>query len=57
VLPAPDAANAELSARPRRRTFTAADKLRILADVDRAASAGGIGAVLGSRHRTVLDSR
>jgi transposase-like protein len=35
-----------LSTRPRRRTFTAPDKLRILADVDRAASAGGIGAVL-----------
>ena len=32
--------------RPRRRTFTASDKLRILADVDRAAAAGGIGAVL-----------
>ena len=46
MVPAPDAANAEFSARPRRRTFTAADKLRILADVDRAASAGGIGAVL-----------
>ena len=46
VVPAPDAADAELSTRPRRRTFTAPDKLRILADVDRAASAGGIGAVL-----------
>ena len=46
VVPAPDAANAEFSARPRRRTFTAADKLRILADVDRASSVGGIGAVL-----------
>jgi transposase-like protein len=46
VVPAPDAASAEFSARPRRRTFTAADKLRILADVNRAASAGGIGAVL-----------
>jgi len=42
----PHAANAEFSARPRRRAFSAADKLRILADVDRAASAGGIGAVL-----------
>jgi transposase-like protein len=46
VVPAPDAVNSEFSARPRRRTFTAADKLRILADVDRAALAGGIGAVL-----------
>jgi transposase len=46
VVPAPDAADAELSARPRRRTFTAGDKLRILADIDRAALAGGIGAIL-----------
>jgi len=46
VGPPPHAANAEFSARPRRRAFSAADKLRILADVDRAASAGGIGAVL-----------
>jgi transposase len=46
VVPAPDAVDAEFSARPRRRTFTAADKLRILADVDRVASTGGIGAVL-----------
>jgi transposase-like protein len=35
-----------LSARPRRRSFTAQDKLRILADTDRAAEAGGIGAIL-----------
>jgi transposase-like protein len=35
-----------LTARPRRRTFTAADKLRILAATDRAADAGGVGAVL-----------
>jgi transposase-like protein len=34
-----------LSDRPRRRTFTAQDKLRILAETDRAAE-GGIGAVL-----------
>ncbi len=45
-VPAPDAADAEFSARPRRRTFTAADKLRILADVDRAAPSGRIGEVL-----------
>jgi len=45
-VPAPDAADAEFSARPRRRTFTAADKLRILADVDHAAPGGGIGEVL-----------
>jgi transposase len=36
----------ELSARPRRRTFTAKDKLRILADVDRAAGTGATGAIL-----------
>ena len=34
-------AAAEFSARPRRRAFTAGDKLRILADVDRAAAVGG----------------
>jgi transposase-like protein len=35
-----------LADRPRRRTFTAQDKLRILADTDRAAATGGIGAIL-----------
>ena len=46
VVAAPAAAAPELSARPRRRTFTAKDKLRILADADRAAETGGIGAIL-----------
>jgi transposase len=46
VVPAPVAASAELSDRPRRRTFTARDKLRILAEADRAAATGGIGAIL-----------
>jgi len=46
VVPAPAAASPELSARPRRRSFTAQDKLRILADADRAATVGGIGAIL-----------
>ena len=32
--------------RPRRRAFTARDKLRILAETDRAAETGGIGAIL-----------
>jgi transposase-like protein len=32
--------------RPRRRSFTAQDKLRILAETDRAAKTGGIGAIL-----------
>ena len=46
VVPAPAAASPELLARPRRRTFTVQDKLRILADTDRAADTGGIGAIL-----------
>jgi transposase len=45
LVSAPAAASPELLDRPRRRTFTAADKLRILDEVDRAAP-GGIGAVL-----------
>ena len=39
-------ASPEFSARPRRRTFTAKDKLRILAATDQAAETGGIGAIL-----------
>jgi hypothetical protein len=46
VVAAPASASPELTARPRRRTFTARDKLRILAETDRAAETGGIGAVL-----------
>jgi transposase-like protein len=46
LVAAPVAASPELSARPRRRTFTAQEKLRILAETDRAAETGGIGAVL-----------
>ena len=45
VVPAPSAASPELGDRPRRRTFTAAEKLRILHDIDNA-GAGGIGAIL-----------
>jgi transposase-like protein len=45
-VPAPQAASPELAARPRRRTFTAQDKLRILAETDRAAEVGGIAAIL-----------
>jgi signal transduction histidine kinase len=37
------------------RTFTAADKLRILANVDRDASAGGIGAAPGTPRELVAD--
>jgi transposase-like protein len=46
AVPAPLAASPELAARPRRRTFTAQDKLRILAETDRAAEVGGIAAIL-----------
>ena len=45
VVSAPLAASPELADRPRRRTFTASDKLRILRQVD-AAEPGGIGAIL-----------
>ena len=45
VVSAPPAASPELGERPRRRTFAAADKLRILREVDEAGP-GGIGAVL-----------
>jgi len=43
-VPAPETPSPELSQRPRRRRFTAQDKLRILAETDRAAGTGGIGA-------------
>jgi len=46
VVAAPASASPELSDRPRRRSFSAQDKLRILAETDRAAETGGIGAVL-----------
>jgi transposase len=46
VVAAPATASPELSDRSRRRTFTAQDKLRILAETDRAADTGGIGAIL-----------
>ena len=46
VVTAPASPSPELSDRPRRRTFTAQDKLRILAETDRATETGGIGAIL-----------
>ena len=46
IVPGPVAASPELTGRPRRRTFTVQDKLRILADTDRAAGTGGVGAIL-----------
>jgi transposase len=45
AVSAPAAAARELSDRPRRRTFTVQDKLRVLAEIDRA-PAGGTGAIL-----------
>jgi transposase-like protein len=45
LVSAPPAASPELLARARRRTFTAADKVRILVEVDRA-GAGGASAIL-----------
>ena len=46
TVPPPSAASPELSARPPRRTFSAAAKRRILAETDRAADTGGIAAIL-----------
>jgi transposase len=46
TVPAKAAASPELSDRPRRRTFTVQDKMRILRETDRAAESGGIGAIL-----------
>ena len=46
VVAAPASVSPELLDRPRRRSFTATDKQRILAAVDQAAGTGGIGAVL-----------
>lgn len=46
VVAAPDAPSPEILVRPKRRRFTAADKRRILAETDRAAGTGQIGAIL-----------
>jgi transposase len=46
IVPAPAAVSPELSDRPKRRRFTVQDKLRILAETDRAAEHGGVGAIL-----------
>ena len=46
TVTAPASASPELTACPHRRIFTAQDKLRILADTDRAADTGGIAAIL-----------
>jgi hypothetical protein len=44
----PNQANPETSDRPRRRTLTAAEKERILKEVDQAAGRGAIGWPTGS---------
>ena len=46
VVAAPASASPELLDRPRRRTFNAQTKLRILAEIDGAAGTGRIGAIL-----------
>jgi transposase len=46
VVLAPATANPELSGRPKRRSFTAQEKLRILQQAERAAGSGEIGALL-----------
>jgi transposase len=46
IVAAPATASPELSPRPKRRTFRAAAKLRILKETDRAADSGGIAAIL-----------
>src|SRR5215213_10455551 len=46
TVPPPSAVSPELSPRPQRRTFSAAAKLRILTETDRAADTGGIAAIL-----------
>src|SRR5271166_2791252 len=51
TVPAPPAASPELSPRPQRRTFSAAAKLRILEETDRAADTGGIAAILRRTQR------
>src|ERR1017187_1896322 len=60
-LSAPAATSPELLDRPRRRTFTAHDKLRILGEVDRAAGVpGAVGAIVrreGLYSSALLDCR
>jgi transposase len=57
VVPAPAATLPELSERPKRRTFSAREKLRILDETDRAAGSGGISAILGLYSSTLTDWR
>jgi len=55
IVSAPPAASPELTDRPRRRTFTAADKLRILGAVDSAAPGGDKGGRSTRRRGSQLD--
>ena len=48
VVPVPAATNPELSDRPKRRIFSAQEKLRILGEADRATEPGAISALLRS---------
>ncbi len=46
IVSGPVSASPELTGGPRRLSFTAQDRLRILAEINRAAGTGGIGAIL-----------
>ncbi|MBE0455841.1 MAG: transposase [Roseovarius sp.] len=46
VVAAPAVSTAELTRRPKRRSFTAKYKLRILDETDRAADTGGVTSIL-----------
>jgi hypothetical protein len=46
VVPAPVVPTAELTRTPKRRSFTARYKLRILDETDQAAETGGVSAIL-----------
>jgi transposase len=46
IVPAPAAADPEVSERPARRTFTGPEKLRILKEADQAVGTGAIGGIL-----------
>jgi transposase-like protein len=46
TVAAPATASPEMVAKPERRTFSAAEKLRILEEADRTSAPGGIGALL-----------
>lgn len=51
----PAAADPEMSERPKRRTFTAQQKLRILEETDRATGSGEVGGI--ARMRNMFHNR